>query len=123
MPAVVLGLQIGFLSTVLIAINNLRDVNQDKIANKKTLAVRFGIKFARFEILSLMLATFALQFYWVDMGVVLAALPALLIPLAYYIAREVFRNEPSPLYNRFLGLSALLHFGFGVIFSAGLALL
>ena len=44
---VVAGLQVGFLATVLIAINNLRDVDQDAKVNKKTLAVRCGKKFAR----------------------------------------------------------------------------
>jgi 1,4-dihydroxy-2-naphthoate octaprenyltransferase len=36
---------------VLIALNNLRDRATDQRVNKKTLAVRFGEKFARIEIL------------------------------------------------------------------------
>jgi 1,4-dihydroxy-2-naphthoate octaprenyltransferase len=36
---------------VLIALNNLRDRATDQQVNKKTLAVRFGEKFARIEIL------------------------------------------------------------------------
>src|SRR5690606_6686839 len=40
--AVVAGVQIGSLAAVLIAINNLRDLEQDRIANKQTLAVRLG---------------------------------------------------------------------------------
>ena len=47
---IVLGLQVGMLSTVLIAVNNLRDIDEDAAASKRTLAVRFGKRFARFEI-------------------------------------------------------------------------
>lgn len=46
-----LGVMPGCYSVVLIALNNLRDLETDRRANKKTLAVRFGEKFARVEIL------------------------------------------------------------------------
>ena len=43
------GLAPGLLSTALIAVNNLRDIPTDIKARKKTLAVRFGYRFARIE--------------------------------------------------------------------------
>ena len=46
-----LGVMPGSYSVVLIALNNLRDRETDQRAKKKTLAVRFGEKFARVEIL------------------------------------------------------------------------
>jgi 1,4-dihydroxy-2-naphthoate octaprenyltransferase len=43
----------------ILAVNNLRDCDQDKLANKKTLAVRFGKKFVRMEyVVSVVLAVF-----------------------------------------------------------------
>jgi 1,4-dihydroxy-2-naphthoate octaprenyltransferase len=54
--AVVAGFQIGCLSTVLIGINNLRDVTEDALSGKRTLAVRFGRTFGRLEITLLILA-------------------------------------------------------------------
>ena len=51
------GLAPGFLSCALLVINNLRDMDHDKIVGKKTLAVRFGGNFAKFEYLFLILAT------------------------------------------------------------------
>jgi len=48
--AVVAGLMPGLIATALLAVNNLRDVNTDRVANKKTLAVRFGETFAKLEI-------------------------------------------------------------------------
>lgn len=115
--ALVLGLQIGFLSTLLIAINNMRDVHQDKKVNKRTLAVRFGVPFVRAEIVMLIFLTFLLQVYWLNWGVAVAAVPFIVSPLAVYIVVHVLRTEPSAQLNRFLGLSALLHSGFGLILS------
>ena len=40
--SLVLGLQIGFLSAILIGVNNYRDVAEDAAAGKNTLAVRLG---------------------------------------------------------------------------------
>ncbi len=46
-----LGILPGSYSVVLIALNNLRDRETDQRANKKTLAVRFGERFTRVEVL------------------------------------------------------------------------
>lgn len=43
------GLASGLISTAILSSNNLRDINEDREAGKKTLPVRFGINFARFE--------------------------------------------------------------------------
>lgn len=43
------GIGVGCLSAAILVVNNLRDYAQDKIANKKTLVVRFGTNFARYE--------------------------------------------------------------------------
>ena len=66
--AVLLGVMPGCYSVVLIALNNLRDRATDQRANKKTLAVRFGEKFARIEILFFLfvpsiIPLFILQFH------------------------------------------------------------
>lgn len=41
-PAIPLAMQCGFLSTVIIMINNIRDRKEDEKTNKRTLAVRWG---------------------------------------------------------------------------------
>lgn len=66
--AVLLGVMPGCYSVVLIALNNLRDRATDQRVNKKTLAVRFGEKFARIEILLFLfipsiIPLFILQFH------------------------------------------------------------
>jgi 1,4-dihydroxy-2-naphthoate octaprenyltransferase len=116
-----LGLQIGFHATVLIAINNLRDVDGDREVHKKTLAVRFGKSFGRYEIAFLALAPFVMNLYWWTTGFLAAALiPLLALPLAFLVIKNIFKTEPSAAYNKFLGQSALLHLVFGLLLSLGL---
>lgn len=119
-PAFWLGLQIGFHATVLIAINNLRDADQDRHVNKKTLAVRMGKSFARYEIAFLGLAPFVMNYHWWDVGFKAAALlPLLGLPLALLVIKNIFQTEPSSVYNKYLGQSALLHLVFGLLLSLG----
>lgn len=44
-----IGLGPGLLSVAILTVNNLRDVNQDRQSGKKTLAVRFGLWYARVQ--------------------------------------------------------------------------
>ncbi len=121
--ALLLGLQIGFHATVLICINNLRDIEGDVLVGKKTLAVRFGKTFARTEIALLCLLPFLLNIYWLNRGLYLAAaLPFLALPLAGRVCFLVFKTEPSPIYNQFLAKAAGLHLVFGLLLAVGLTL-
>lgn len=49
------GVASGALSTAILAVNNLRDLPTDTLANKRTLAVRYGERFARREVSLLLL--------------------------------------------------------------------
>ncbi|UOE99910.1 1,4-dihydroxy-2-naphthoate octaprenyltransferase [Bdellovibrio reynosensis] len=121
--AFVLGLQIGLHATVLIAINNLRDRSGDALVNKKTLAVRFGVKFSRYEIASLCFLPFVLNIYWWTEGYKIPAILSMFaLPLAIKISKNVFRTEPGPAYNKFLGQAAGLHLLFGLLLAIGFAL-
>ncbi|KYG63521.1 1,4-dihydroxy-2-naphthoate octaprenyltransferase [Bdellovibrio bacteriovorus] len=120
--AFVLGLQIGFHATVLIAINNLRDHSGDALVNKKTLAVRFGVKFSRYEIATLCFLPFVLNLYWWFEGYKIPAMLSMFaLPLAFKITKNVFGTEPSPAYNKFLGQAAGLHLVFGLLLAIGFA--
>ena len=123
LDAVVLGLQIGFLATVLIAINNLRDCEGDAKVGKKTLPVRFGKKFARIEISMMALGPFVLNVYWFwRAGLWAGLLPFLILPLAIKIVKLIFATEPGPIYNQFLAKGAGLQLLFGILLSLGLTL-
>lgn len=120
---VVAGVQVGLLATMMIAINNLRDYDEDCISGKRTMAVRFGKLFVRFEIAAVALIPFAMNGFWFIQGNLYAALlPWLALPLAILLVREVWKVEPSSRYNQFLGMGALLHLFFGTLFSIGLVM-
>lgn len=121
--ALVAGLQMGFLSTVLIAINNLRDVDQDKLVNKKTLAVRMGKTFTRIEVSLLYSMTFILGFYWFTVGAKLASLlPLVVLPLVVSLVVKIFKTEPSVEYNRFLANSSIILVIYTLMLSLGFVL-
>lgn len=118
--AAVAGLQVGLLATVMIAINNLRDLDQDRLAGKRTLAVRLGPKRGRVEVALLILGAFALGGYWWRTGAPNAFLfPLLSLGFALRLILRVFQTEASPEFNKFLAKGALLHMLFGMLLSLG----
>lgn len=120
MPAFILGLQIGFLSTVLIAINNLRDMNNDKLVNKKTLAVRLGLTGGRIWIAFLLVAPFVAGYYWLYLQRWwVYAIPLFSFPLGLSIGKKIFRTPPSPAYNRYLAQSSAFSLLFSVLIAIG----
>ncbi len=111
----VAGIQIGCLSTVLIAINNLRDVEEDRGSNKRTLAVRLGTGFARAEIVLLIAAAHAAGYYWVTQGWERGfTLPLITLPIGLFVAWRVLVEAPGKGHNRLLAMSGvqLLAFAF-----------
>ena len=118
--AFVLGLQIGFLSTILIAINNLRDIHTDVLVNKKTLAVRLGLTGGRIWICFLIVAPFLTGYYWLfQKQFALYVAPILSLPLGILIMKRILRTEPSAVYNKFLAMSAAYGLLFSLLFYLG----
>jgi len=116
--AMVAGLQVGLLATVLIAINNLRDRTTDVCVDKKTLAVRFGESFAKAEIFGLIVLAFGLNFFY--RGQPWVWLTLLSFPLAGRVLFIVFNRKDA--LNSALGIAGGLHLVFGVLLSIGLGL-
>ena len=109
------GFAAGSLATVLLVINNLRDVEGDRRSNKRTTAVRFGERFARFEIAFFALAPFAAVALIGRTGYLLT-LAAL--PLAAVVIVRALRSRGAEL-NRSLALAGALQWIFGLFFVGG----
>lgn len=123
--AVVAGLQVGMLSTVLIAINNLRDIEEDTKTGKRTLAVRFGKTFARREIRGLMMGAVLLNLYWLmlayhqDKRFVSAALLSSLTYLLMAAISMDVAKEPSPALNKTLAKAGVALLLFSLLWCGG----
>lgn len=120
MSAFILGLQMGCLSTVLIAINNLRDIHQDKLVHKKTLAVRLGVTSAKVWTCFLIIAPYIVGYYWLFQNrLYFYLLPLICFPLGLSVIKKIIRTEPSPEYNRFLAQSSVYALLFSILFFVG----
>lgn len=115
--ALLLGLQIGLLSAVLISINNFRDREEDAGTGKRTLAVRFGPKFAAAIIwLEIKIAAFA-GLAWLAFGKPFFMFPSLpVFLLGGRILWGVMTSPPGPAFNRLLALGGLQLILFAALF-------
>ena len=112
--AILAGIAAGALATVLIVINNLRDIEGDRKSAKRTLAARFGERFARVET-----AVFALIPFLVSGLIGVRFLTTLLaLPLAVALVARVIRGRGTEL-NRCLAMAGALQWLFGLLFVAG----
>lgn len=115
--------QIGLLAIVPHAINNLRDHASDGRVGKRTLAVRFGIAFARWEISIFSFAPFILGLLWLQTGYLfMALLPVICLPVILRNVKAIWSTEPSPAFNEFLAKSALCELMFGCLLAIGIIL-
>lgn len=120
--ALVLGAQIGCLSTVLIAINNLRDREEDATTGKRTLAVRFGAAFARLEITLLIVGAYLAGLYWWQEGFPRAfTLPLAVLPLGAFLIIRIWTVPPGPVYNRLLALAGMQLLLYSALYSWAIA--
>jgi 1,4-dihydroxy-2-naphthoate polyprenyltransferase len=111
---------IGATGTMILVVNNLRDLDTDARAGKHTLVVRFGRRFGRAEYVALMLLALAMPLLMVAMGwarpTVLLALLAL--PLAWPPLSRVLRTTGAAL-NPALGTTARFQAAFGLLLAVG----
>jgi 1,4-dihydroxy-2-naphthoate octaprenyltransferase len=116
--ALVAGFACGALAVILLAINNLRDIHNDRASRKLTLAARFGERFARGEIewmaMLVYLATIVLA-YLRDWHLLA---PLVTMPLAVLLVQRVKQSDGAAL-NRCLAMAGALEWLYGITFVIG----
>jgi 1,4-dihydroxy-2-naphthoate octaprenyltransferase len=113
----------GLIITGILVVNNLRDIEQDRLANKRTIAVRIGAQGARAEYAACIVGAYAIVPVLVAIGMLPAAALAtwLSLPLAAKTTLVVCTREGRPL-NAALASTGQVALLFGVLFAIGLAL-
>ena len=110
------GLSTGLFSMAILAVNNLRDVQSDTRANKRTLAVRFGKRFARIEYATCMMLGCLWPFWFLygdnrhpwTLIATMAVIPALFLIKKVFVSEGVVLNEVLASTGKVLLLYAVL---------------
>ncbi|MGB7339756.1 MAG: 1,4-dihydroxy-2-naphthoate octaprenyltransferase [Phototrophicaceae bacterium] len=115
---------IMFTTAAILHANNIRDLEADRAANKRTLAVQFGRDIARKEYVGLLAAAYLSQFILILIGwmPVTTLLTLLMIPTTRKLI-HIFNTETDPkILHPAQGNTAKLHGIFGLLMVIGWAI-
>ena len=117
------SIPVGFLITAILVVNNLRDIETDARAGKRTLAVIIGHGRTRAEYMVLVLGAFLIPCLMFASGGYRAAvlLPLAVFPLSFPLLRAVSEQRGEAL-NDILARTAKLSLWFSLLFTLGLIL-
>ena len=118
--AVALSVPVGLLAAAILVVNNVRDIDTDRRAGKRTLAVKLGRRRARLLFTIMLAVSFAAPaVIWLAGGLsAWLLLPLLSAPVAVFLARSVRSRTDGPSLNAALaGTGRLL-----AVYSALLAI-
>jgi 1,4-dihydroxy-2-naphthoate polyprenyltransferase len=122
--AFVLAVPVGLLAASILVVNNVRDLETDRRAGKRTLAVRLGRGRARGLYAALVyLAFLCAPLPWLLGSGDLSAwllLPWAALPLAVPVVRVVRNRSDGPSLNGALGRTGMLQLAFCGLLSAGI---
>lgn len=124
LAAWLLAIPMGMLVSAILVANNVRDLDTDRAAGKRTLAVLLGRRGARWLFAGLVWGAFALLAVEAAAGWVprLTALGLLAAPLAIPVVLTVSRETTGPVLIRALQMTARLNLLAGALVAVGAAL-
>src|SRR5256714_4967124 len=122
--SVLMGCGVGFLATAVLVLNNLRDIDTDAAAGKRTLATRLGRQNTRISLLVLVAAAFAVPI--VVFMTMLASVTVMAmhfgIPIASMPVRTAFASTSPPELARALKRMAAAELAYALLFTLGILL-
>ena len=120
--ALVLAVPVGLLASAILVVNNVRDLETDRRAGKRTLAVRLGRERTRVLYVAMVAGAFVTaQIPWLAGSLSPWLLLALLaIPLALPVVRVVRTRSDGPALNGALAGTGQLQLAFCLLLSAGI---
>jgi 1,4-dihydroxy-2-naphthoate octaprenyltransferase len=107
--SLLLSIAPGALATNILVVNNYRDMETDRAANKRTLIVRFGRPFGAFEyavMLALAHAVPLILFATGGLEPETLILPLLTLPFGILLLRKMVKSRTRQDYDRALGMTA-----------------
>lgn len=122
--AFALAVPVGLLAAAVLVVNNYRDIDTDRRAGKRTLAVRMGRARTRGFFAALVYGAFLLTPVTWLLGELSAwvLLPLLAVPLAAPLVRTVRNRTDGPSLNEALARTGMLELTFCILLSAGVLL-
>ncbi|MBA2638350.1 MAG: 1,4-dihydroxy-2-naphthoate polyprenyltransferase [Solirubrobacterales bacterium] len=120
--ALAFAVPVGLLAAAILVVNNVRDLDSDRRAGKRTLAVRLGRPRARLQFAVLVLGAFAALAPMALLFSPWALLPWVLLPLAARLVALVSEHVDGPTLNAALARTGVLQLGFCVLLSVGILL-
>jgi 1,4-dihydroxy-2-naphthoate octaprenyltransferase len=108
---------VGLLVTAILNMNNVRDYQDDLAVEKKTLPVRFGLRFGQRFHATLMLGSYVITSVFALVGVLpIASLAVwLTFPLAYRNVRAILGATERKVFMIGIKETSRLHLAFGVV--------
>ncbi len=111
------GVGPGAISTAILVVNNLRDIEEDRLSQKKTLLVRFGKTFGKIEYIALMTLAFFTPFFFVK-DHPLSLLACLFLIPAFPLIRAIASRHVQT-YNLILAKTGQVLFLYSFLFCIG----
>ncbi|MFW6383881.1 MAG: 1,4-dihydroxy-2-naphthoate polyprenyltransferase [Halodesulfurarchaeum sp.] len=120
--AVVASLPMAGLITNILVVNNIRDIEDDRAAGKRTLAVLLGYRWSRLEYVLMTAIAYFVPGWFVLQGSagVAMVLPYLSLPLAVDATRQVLRGRETAELNPALERTGQTVALYGALFGLGL---